>query len=144
MTESWLRIGDVARGAGVSADTIRYYEKRKLLPRSPRSDGGFRLFPPVTIARVRFIKQAQDTGFSLDEVRTLLAGGTGAACTQMRDLLQAKLEEVNKRIQGLQAFKRTLARHLQACAEELARNPSAAKCPVIVEIDLAATRRKAR
>jgi MerR family transcriptional regulator, mercuric resistance operon regulatory protein len=144
VTESWLRIGDVARGAGVSVDTIRYYEKRKLLPRSPRSEGGFRLFPAVTIARVRFIKQAQDTGFSLDEVKALLTGRGGAACSQMRNLLQSKLEQVNERIQGLEAFKRTLARHLQTCEEELAGNPSIANCPVIDEIDRASINRKAR
>ena len=138
MSQTWLRIGLVARGAGVSADTIRYYEKRKLLPRSPRSEGGFRLFPDDTIQRVRFIKQAQEMGFSLDEVRTLLTGGDAGACRQMRDLLRGKLEQTTERIRSLQEFKRTLTRHLQTCEDELGTKGAAAKCPVIIGIGRAA------
>ena len=134
MTQSWRRIGEVAQRAGVSVDTIRYYEKRRLLAPSPRSEGGFRLFAVETIERVRFIKQAQEMGFSLDEIRTLLTGGGSGACGQMRDLLHAKLEEIGLRMKGLRTFKRTLTRHLQACETELARHGAAAKCPVVVEI----------
>ena len=140
MTQTWFRIGQVARGAGVSVDTIRYYEKRKLLPPSPRSEGGFRLFPADTIERVRFVKQAQDMGFSLDEIRMLLGGGGVAACRQVRDLLGRKLEEVTGQIRRLQAFKRVLDRHLQACEVELAGKGAAARCPVIVGIGRAAKR----
>jgi DNA-binding transcriptional MerR regulator len=140
VTQSWLRIGEVAQRGGVSIDTIRYYEKRKLLPLSPRSEGGFRLFTVETIERVRFIKQAQEMGFSLDEIRTLLAGGGVAACSQMRDLLRVKLQEINQKMKGLRAFTRTLSRHLRACEDELARRGAAAKCPVIVEIGHAAKR----
>lgn len=134
MTQSWRRIGEVAERAGVSVDTIRYYEKRRLLPASPRSEGGFRLFAVETIERVRFIKQAQEMGFSLDEIRTLLTGGGSAACGQMRDLLDAKLEEIGQRMKVMRTFKQTLTRHLRACEAELARHGAAAKCPVIVEI----------
>ena len=134
MTQSWRRIGEVAQRAGVSVDTIRYYEKRKLLPPSPRSEGGFRLFAVETIERVRFIKQAQGIGFSLDEIRMLLTGGDIGACGQMRDLLHAKLEEISQQMKGLRTFKRTLTRHLQACEAELARHGAAAKCPVVAEI----------
>jgi DNA-binding transcriptional MerR regulator len=140
VNQIWLRIGEVARRAGVSIDAIRYYEKRKLLPHPPRSQGGFRLFTEETIERVRFIKHAQDMGFSLDETRTLLAGGGVTACRQMRDLLQAKLQQTRERIRGLQAFRRTLSRHLQACEDELASKGAAAKCPVIVGIGRAAMR----
>ena len=140
MTQSWLRIGEIAQRAGVSVGTIRYYEKRKLLPISPRSVGGFRLFAVETIERVRFIKQAQEMGFSLDEIRTLLTGGGVGACGQMRDLLQAKLLEIRERMKGLRGFERTLSSHLQKCEKELARHGAAAKCPVIVEIGHAAKR----
>jgi DNA-binding transcriptional MerR regulator len=125
----------------VSVGTIRYYEKRKLLPVSPRSEGGFRLFAVETIERVRFIKQAQEMGFSLDEIKTLLTGGGAGACGQMRDLLQAKLLEIGERMKGLRAFERTLRRHMQACEKELARHGAEAKCPVIVEIGHAAKQR---
>lgn len=140
MNQSWLRIGEVAQRAAVSVGTIRYYEKRKLLPHSPRSEAGYRLFAVETIERVRFIKQAQERGFSLDEITTLLTGGGVGACGEMRSLLQAKVQEINQRMKGLRAFARTLSRHLQACEKELARHGAAAKCPVIVEIGHAAKR----
>ena len=58
-----LRIGEVALRSGVSIDTLRYYERRRLLPPAPRTEGGFRLFTPETVERVQFIKQAQVRGF---------------------------------------------------------------------------------
>jgi DNA-binding transcriptional MerR regulator len=140
MTRLGLRIGEVAERAGVSVDTIRYYERRSLLPRAPRSDGGFRLFALDTIERLRFIKQAKEMGFSLDEIRMLLTGGGAGECRQMRDLLQSKMQEINKRMRALRAFSRTLSRHLRACEDELARRGAAAICPVVAEIGQAAKR----
>jgi MerR family mercuric resistance operon transcriptional regulator len=78
MVPSVLRIGALATHCGVSIDTIRYYERCKLLPRAGRSRGGFRLFAPDAVERIRFIKQAQELGFSLDEVGALLTPGGGA------------------------------------------------------------------
>jgi MerR family mercuric resistance operon transcriptional regulator len=140
VSQSRLRIGEIAKRAGVSVGTVRYYERRKLLPPSPRSDGGYRLFAVETIERVRFIKQAQEMGFSLDDITTLLTGGSVGACGQMRDLLQTKLLEISERLKGLRSFDRTLRRHLQTCEKELARHGAGAKCPVIVEISRAAKR----
>lgn len=140
MTQSWIRIGEIAQLAGVSVGTIRYYEKRKLLPPSPRSEGGYRLFAVEAIERVRFIKQAQEMGFSLAEITTLLTGGGSVACEQMRDLLQTKLLEIRGRMRSLRTFERTLSGHLQACEKELAKQGAAAKCPVIVEISYSAKR----
>ena len=141
MTESWLRIGDVAHRANVSIGTIRYYEKRKLLPPSPRSEGGYRLFFVETVERMRFIKQAQEMGFSLDEIKTLLNVDGVGACVQTRDLLLAKLQELNKRMKTLRAFTRALGLHLRACETELATHGAAAKCPIIFEIGHAAKRK---
>lgn len=141
MNESQLHIGEIARRTGVSVGAIRYYERRKLLPPSPRSTGGYRLFTVETIERVKFIKQAQEMGFSLDDITTLLTGGTVGACEQMRDLLQTKLLEIGERMKALRVFKRTLHRHLQACEKELARHGAKARCPVIVEITHAAKRK---
>ena len=138
MTHNWLRIGKVAEHADVSVDTIRYYERRQLLAPSPRSEGGFRLFPPDTIERVRFIKQAQAIGFSLDEIRTLLTGSGVSTCEQVRDLMQRKMNHINERINALRAFRRMLGSYLKACEAELARKGSQAKCPVIGEIGHAA------
>jgi len=78
MAQSEIRIGEVAERAGVSIDTVRYYERRRLLPRAPRTRGGFRVFAGDAVERVRFIKQAQELGFSLDEISALLTTGGGA------------------------------------------------------------------
>ncbi|MGH9837587.1 MAG: MerR family transcriptional regulator [Blastocatellia bacterium] len=135
MPGSELRIGEVATRAGVSIDTLRYYERRRLLPRAPRSGGGFRLFTAETIERVRFIRQAQELGFSLDEISQLLNTESGAAeCRRVRDLLRAKLDELDEQIKATRKFRRTLADHLAACERELNRRGKAAECPVIVEI----------
>jgi DNA-binding transcriptional MerR regulator len=85
MNSSALRIGEVALRAGVSIDTVRYYERRRLLPAAARSEGGFRLFTPDAVDRVRFIKQAQELGFSLDEIGELLATGGAEECRRVRD-----------------------------------------------------------
>ncbi len=135
MSKSELRIGEIAARAGVSVDTLRYYERRRLLSRAPRTTGGFRLFSAETIDRVRFIKQAQDLGFSLDEIGQLLTTGGGATeCWNMRDLLKAKLTDLDERIKAMRDFRRRLAHHLAACESELSEHGEAARCPVIVEI----------
>ncbi|HYL97472.1 MAG TPA: MerR family transcriptional regulator [Blastocatellia bacterium] len=137
-----MRIGQVASAAGVSVDAVRYYEKRGLLQRAARSEAGYRLFTEDAVERIRFIKEAQETGFSLDEVRILLGGGGAEACRRTRDLLQAKLEQVGQRIALLRGFKRTLSEHLKKCENELAGSGVAARCPVIVEIGCAARKQK--
>ena len=135
MSKSELRIGEIATRAGVSVDTLRYYERRRLLSRAPRTTGGFRLFSAETIDRVRFIKQAQDLGFSLDEIGQLLTtGGRTTECRNMRDLLKAKLTDLDERIKAMRDFRRKLAHHLAACEGELSEQGEAARCPVIIEI----------
>ena len=135
MDRSGLRVGEVAARAGVSIDAVRYYEKRRLLPRAARTEGGFRLFSADAVERVQFIKQAQDIGLSLEEIRQLLATGGGAdECRRMRDLLRAKLNEIDERMKLIRKFRQTLARHLSACERELQLHGAAASCPVVVGI----------
>ncbi|HSS21229.1 MAG TPA: heavy metal-responsive transcriptional regulator [Pyrinomonadaceae bacterium] len=126
-----LQIGEVAKRAGVSIDTLRYYEKVKLLPRPARSSGGFRLFALEHIERVRFIKQAQDLGFSLEEIKGLLATGGAAECRRVRELLQRKLTELDHRLKAMKGFRRVLARHLLKCEAELNQHGDSACCPVV-------------
>lgn len=130
-----LQIGEVAARSGVSVDTIRYYERRQLLARASRSYGGFRLFAPETIERIHFIKQAQEIGLSLDEIKQLLShhGGTDE-CQTVRDLLRVKLTELDERMKKMRGFRRTLNGHLAACERELQQHGDAAACPVVVEI----------
>ena len=135
MDGSTLQIGEVASRSEVSIDTVRYYERRKLLPRASRSTGGFRLFLPETVERVRFIKHAQEMGLSLEEITQLLATHGGAAeCQKVRDLLRSKLTELDGRMKKMRDFRRTLTHHLTACERELKQHGDAAACPVVVEI----------
>ncbi|HXG64801.1 MAG TPA: heavy metal-responsive transcriptional regulator [Blastocatellia bacterium] len=133
MTASQLQIGEVAALAGVSIDTVRYYERQRLLERAPRSAGGFRLFTPEAVERIRLIKQAQEIGLSLAEIKELLTTGGAAQCQRVRDLLQEKLLELDKRIRAMRDFRRTLAEHLAACEAELNQHGAGASCPVLVK-----------
>lgn len=130
-----FRIGEVAAQTGVSIDTVRYYERRRLLPHASRTRGGFRLFTPEAVERIRFIKQAQDIGLSLDEIGELLSDeGSAGECRRVRDLLRTKLRELDERLKMLRAFRRTLTHYLAACESELKRHGEGAECPVVVDI----------
>jgi len=138
-----MRIGEVAALSGVSIDTVRYYERQKLLTRAPRSSGGFRLFPVETIERIQFIKQAQELGFSLDEIRQLLNNGGGVSeCRRVRDLLRTKLTELDERMKKMRDFRRALQKNLAACERELNEHGQDAHCPVVVNIERKGQARK--
>jgi MerR family mercuric resistance operon transcriptional regulator len=130
-----LQIGEVAKRAGVSIDTVRYYEKLRLLPRPGRSSGGFRLFAPEHIERVQFIKQVQELGFSLEEIKGLLTTGGADECRKVRDLLKVKVSELDDRLKAMKRFRRMLARHLSACEIELKQRGNSACCPVLTVKD---------
>lgn len=134
MNESLLQIGELARLANVSIDTVRYYERRKLLPRAHRSAGGYRLFSSDTVARVEFIKQGQELGFSLDEISGLLATGGAEECRRVSELIQAKLAEVDQKLKNMRSFRKTLAEHFSKCKVELESKGINASCPVLIEI----------
>ena len=131
MERTELRIGEVASRTGVSIDTLRYYEKRRLLGRARRSSGGFRLFAEEAVERVLFIKQAQELGFSLAEIGGLLATGGADECRNVRDLLQRKLIELDERLRAMKSFRHLLAKHLSACEGELKQHAESACCPVV-------------
>ena len=126
-----FRTSEVATRAGVSIDTVRYYERLKLLPRAGRTAGNFRLFGPDSIDRVQFIKQAQELGFTLDEIKGLLATGGAEECRKVHDLLGEKLHELDGRLKSMKKFRRVLARHLSECERELREHKQAACCPVL-------------
>src|SRR6267154_3617472 len=115
MEQTEFRIGELATRAGVSIDAVRYYERLKLLPRAGRTAGGFRLFGPESVERVQFIKQAQELGLTLDEIRGLLATGGAEECRKVHDLLTEKLHELDARLNSMKKFRRVLARHLTEC-----------------------------
>ncbi|HXU08589.1 MAG TPA: heavy metal-responsive transcriptional regulator [Blastocatellia bacterium] len=138
-----MQIGEVAANAGVSIDTVRYYERQRLLKPARRSSGGFRLFTQDAVERIRFIKQAQDIGLSLEEIRALLITAGGAAqCQRVHDLLKAKLSELDERMRAMRQFRGTLTRYKEACERELRDRGRSATCPVIVNLSSSKSKRK--
>ena len=134
MESGEFQIGELASRAGVSVDAVRYYERVKLLPRASRTSGGFRLFDRESVERVRFIKQAQELGLTLAEIKGLLATGGSEECTRVRDLLNRKLEDLDGKIKAMKDFRRTLSRHLATCERELEAHGDAACCPVVAVV----------
>ena len=119
----------------MTADTLRYYERLGVLPRARRTSGGLRQYGDDVLTRLRFIQQAQSFGLTLKDVRQLLneQGRPGRErCQRVRDLLTARLEEVDQRLSELRAFRQTLQTHLEACNHALESDRPA--CPVIEEL----------
>jgi len=124
-----LRTGEVARRAGVNVETLRFYERKGILPEPPRGRSGYREYPPEAVDLIRFVKRAQQLGFSLREVRELLElrAVPRRAARRVRRLVQQKLADIERKIQDLQAMQRALAELLCACQKA----PAKAACPII-------------
>ena len=107
-------IGDLARAAGVSAPTVRYYEAVGLLPPSSRTSGGYRRYTDAALHELRFIRKAQGLGFTLDEIREILklSRAGEAPCAEVLTLARGHLQTVDERIAQLQRFREHLAGEL--------------------------------
>lgn len=126
---TFLRTGEVARQAEVNVETLRFYERRGILPEPPRRESGYREYPPETVELIRFIKRAQELGFSLNEIRGLLdlRRGPRRATGQVPRLVKAKIAEIEHKIRDLEAMNQALAGLLGACEKKA----SDACCPII-------------
>ncbi len=131
MDQREFRIGELAALVGVSVDALRYYERLKLLPRARRTSGNFRVFASESLKRVQFIKQAQELGFSLDEIKGLLATGGAEECRKVYDLLTEKLRELDARLASMKKFRHVLMHHLAECERELKARGDDACCPTL-------------
>ncbi len=109
-----LSIGELAKTAGVPASTVRYYERTELLRRPPRSASNYRLYGDEDVYRVRFIRAAQATGFTLDDVAELLRP---SPCRKVQRRIEERLEEVSARMKELRHVQRVLKRALTTCQE---------------------------
>lgn len=118
MPDPTLTTGEVADQAGVNLQTVRYYERRGLLAEPPRSAGGFRQYGPEAVRRIRFVKRAQELGFSLDEVDELLALRTDAdaGADEVRQLALAKADDIAGKIRDLERMRASLDALAAACA----------------------------
>ena len=113
-----LTIGRLARAVGVNLETVRYYERRGLLPKPPRSGSGYRLFPAEAKGRLRFIRRAQELGFSLGEIRELLSLRVAptAKSADVRRRAQAKITDIEAKIRSLRSMKKALRELTQTCS----------------------------
>jgi MerR family mercuric resistance operon transcriptional regulator len=129
-----LMRGELAKEGGVNLETVRYYERQGLLPKPPRSPSGYRLFPSDSVRRVRFIKRAQELGFSLKEIKELLAlrVSTSSTASDVKKRAEAKVADIEEKIQTLRAMKKALARLTATCCGE----GSASECPILESLSL--------
>ena len=114
-----MNIGQAARESGVSAKMIRYYEQIGLIPRADRRESGYRDYSPADVHRLRFIRRARDLGFSIEQVRDLLAlsDRRDQSCATVDELTRAHLAEVERKIADLEALRRELSALLSQCRQ---------------------------
>jgi len=128
-----MTIGQVATAAAVNIQTIRYYERRGLIALPRRTASGYRQYAEEAVTRLRFIKHAQELGFSLKEIEDLLALRVrhGAACEPVERKTRQKIELVGRKIRDLERLRRTLEQLAAACA---ARRPTD-DCPILEALE---------
>lgn len=124
-----LTIGQVAKQAQVNIETIRYYERRGLVPEPPRRESGYRQYSPDTVARIKFIKRAQELGFSLKEIQELLALRVDPVMTSadIKRRAEAKLADIDAKLRDLKRMKTALMKLTAACR---GRGPTS-ECPIL-------------
>lgn len=125
-----LTIGAFAKAAGVNVETIRFYQRKGLLPEPDKPYGSIRRYGEADVARVRFVKSAQRLGFSLDEVAGLLRLDDGAHCDEARVLAEQKLENVREKLADLQRIESVLAQLVDDCCA----SQGTVSCPLIVSL----------
>jgi MerR family mercuric resistance operon transcriptional regulator len=123
-------IGLLAEAAGVGVETIRFYQRKGLLPEPERPRGSIRRYADDDLARVRFIKSAQRLGFSLDEVSELLKLEDGAHCDEARSLAERKLEDVRVRLADLRTIESVLSQLVAHCGATRGE----VTCPLIASL----------
>jgi len=126
--EGRMTIGALSKHTGTNVETIRYYERVRLLPAPARSAGGYRLYGTAHLKRLSFIRRARALGFSLEEVRTLLtlADERRRPCAEVRVVAEAHLDDIRAKIGDLKAMERVLKETVARCAKG-----TGSHCPVI-------------
>ena len=134
-----LTIGGVAAQAEVHIETLRYYERRGLVERPPRSASNYRRYPEEVVRRVRFIKRAQELGFSLNDIKELLSlrAAPETGCREVRAHAEAKIKDIDEKIGGLTAMKHALSTLVTACSGE----GPLGDCPILESLEIQEVRR---
>jgi Hg(II)-responsive transcriptional regulator len=123
-----LTIGNVARAAEVGVETVRFYERRGLLEQPARRPSGYRVYSDAAVDRIRFIRRVQELGFTLSEIRELIAlEQKGESCDSVRTRASAKISTIEEKIRDLQRMKHSLESLLSTCEG----GQSMRDCPII-------------
>lgn len=125
-----LSIGAFAEAAGVNVETIRFYQRKGLLPEPQRPYGGIRRYRQVDVTRLRFVKTAQKLGFTLDEIGQLLRLEDGTRCHEAAELAGLRLTDVRARLADLQRIETALSQLVQQCY----RTDDSVSCPLIAAL----------
>ena len=126
-----MQIGIVAKKIGLSVDAIRFYERNGLLPRPPRTEGGFRRYGDSDVETLAFVRRVQGLGFKLSEIRGLLRlrGNRLQPCAPVQRRLQEKLADVGRKLSDLRHLEHELRLALRSCSKELHKRN--AHCPIL-------------
>ena len=130
-----MPIGELSRLTGVNIETIRYYEKVKMLRAPPRTEGGRRVYGPAEVRLLAFIRRGRELGFGLEEIRALLAlGAPGkASCADVREIAAHHLDDIRSKIADLKKLERLLAKTIAQCSGNKVPD-----CPVLDILDVRA------
>lgn len=128
-----MKIGSVAAAAGVEVSTIRYYERRGLVQEPPRTDSGYRQYDESVVHRVRFVRQAQRLGFTLEEIEELLdlRVADPGSCGAVKEATRAKLRSVEAKMRELGRLRAVLAGLVRSCEDGEATE----ECPVLAMLE---------
>ncbi len=136
-----MTIGKVAKKSGVGVETVRFYERKDLIDQPPKPPfGGFRIYPAETVEHIRFIRQAQELGFSLREIKELLSLRLDptADCADVRERAQVKLKEITRKITAMKGIQSALEKLIASCPGE----GSIQVCSIIDAIETPETTRR--
>jgi len=127
-----LTIGGLSELTAVNIETIRYYERIKMLPAPPRTAGGRRVYDPTHLRILAFIRRSRELGFSLDQIRTLirLGGPEKASCRQVREIATHHLDDIRAKISDLRKLEHLLTKTVAQCT-----GTTAPRCPVLDILD---------
>jgi DNA-binding transcriptional MerR regulator len=133
VSANYLRSGELARLTGVSADTLRHYERLGILPTSQRTNGGYRMFPASAVERVQLAQRALQLGFSLKELSEILrrCDNGGAPCHHVLKLTEEKLQSLGQQIQDLQRTQDFMRKLVCDWRKKLKRMPPGSKAMLL-------------
>ncbi len=133
-----LKVGELAKLANVNIQTLRYYERRGLLPEPPRTASNYRLYPREAVLRVQFIKRAQELGFTLREIGDLLdlQAKPGARCQDVYSRAEEKIRDIDEKIETLFRIRQALSKLMTEC---MGQSPIT-DCPILEALNPERTR----